>query len=92
MAISLTRAAAQAVRQTLAANGLGAGYGLRVSRSGEGWSLDLEDGPGAGDRASESEGVTVFCDKKTYLLAGDLRVDYRAPGGAAGAGGFVVLR
>lgn len=90
MAIGLTARAVAQIRELKQQHELGPEYGLRLcfdrkAAAGERFTLDLEVGPGPRDRSETLQGVSVFCDARTYLLMGEVQVDYREADG-----GFVV--
>lgn len=69
--ISVTEHAASKVREIQLEHDLG-GYGLRVGVRGGGCSglsylIEFAEAPEEGDFVWESNGVKVFCDKKSYL-------------------------
>ena len=93
MAIELTREAVEQVKQMMAKHELDEGYGLRVGIKAGGcagfeYALDLEEGPGEKDRAYDFDGVTVFCDPKSYLYINGLTIDFKT---SMLGGGFMFI-
>jgi iron-sulfur cluster assembly protein len=56
-------------------------WGIRVGVKGGGCSglsyqMDIESKPGEHDRVFDVEGISVFCDPKSYLYLNGLTLDY----------------
>ncbi|MCA9562628.1 MAG: iron-sulfur cluster assembly accessory protein [Myxococcales bacterium] len=82
MAIQLTEKAVEQVRKMMEKHELGEGYGLRVGVkaggcAGREYLLELQEGPQERDRVYDFEGVTVFCDPKSYLFVNGLVIDFK---------------
>ena len=83
MAVILTRAAAQQVRQSLSKRGKGVGLRLGVKQSGcsgLAYVVDYADEVLPGDTRFESEGVTVLVDAAQLQYLDGTEVDYRREG------------
>lgn len=80
MAITLTERAARRVQEIMEAQGLPQTHGVRVGvKSGgcSGLSYILEiDAPVDNDRVSNSSGISIFCDPKSYLYLNGMEVDF----------------
>jgi iron-sulfur cluster assembly accessory protein len=81
MPVQLTPAAGAALRRVLLEEGASQ-FGLRVQVVGGGCSgfsydLALADHPEAEDEVGESEGVTLFVDKRALPLLRGLTIDYQ---------------
>jgi iron-sulfur cluster assembly protein len=79
MAIQLTPAAAQRIRNQLSQRGRGLGLRLAVKTTGcSGFSyvVDFADAPAAGDAVFESEGVRVYVDPASLPAIDGTRVDF----------------
>ena len=79
MAISLTPAAAQRIRNQLAARGHGLGLRLGVKTTGcSGFSyvVNFVDESAPGDQVFESEGVQVYVDPASLPSLAGVRVDF----------------
>ena len=79
MAISLTPAAAQRIRNQLAARGHGLGLRLGVKTTGcSGFSyvVNFVDESAPGDQVFESEGVQVYVDPASLPALAGVRVDF----------------
>lgn len=82
MAIAITQRAADKLLSLAKSHDLSDTWGVRVSLDNgqpveTRFDLQLEDEPGPRDRLASEGGVTVFCDRKTYLLMGELELDHR---------------
>jgi iron-sulfur cluster assembly protein len=80
MAIQLTENAARRVREIIAQQGLAGTWGVRVGVksggcSGYSYTLDI-DQPVDNDRVFDSNGLSVFCDPKSYLFINGVEVDF----------------
>lgn len=81
MAIQLTPTAVHQVRRMMEKHDLGEGYGLRIGVkaggcAGREYLLELGEGPGEKDRVWNCEGLTVFCDPRSYLFINGLTIDF----------------
>jgi iron-sulfur cluster assembly protein len=80
MAIELTTNAIEQVKKMMSKHELGEGWGLRVGiKAGgcAGYEYQLElDERHERDRVFEYDGIQVFCDPKSYLFIGDVRLDF----------------
>ncbi|HOE95639.1 MAG TPA: iron-sulfur cluster assembly accessory protein [Candidatus Sumerlaeota bacterium] len=78
--INVTEAAVREMKRLLKDRDLN-GYGLRVGVKGGGCSgltyvMDFEAKPTDHDRVFEADGVSIFCDPKSYLYLNGLTLDY----------------
>lgn len=79
MAIRLTQKAIEYCKTVLAEQSLNENYGLRVAlddAAPDGVGLSLEEGPEENDRAVTLSGVQIFCNRRSYLMMGDVEVDF----------------
>jgi iron-sulfur cluster assembly protein len=79
MAITLTEAAANRVREQIAARGRGLGLHLSVKESGcSGFSyvVDFADQTGTGDTVFETQGVHVFVPHASLAAVDGTTIDY----------------
>jgi iron-sulfur cluster assembly protein len=81
MGIELTERAVEQVKRMKAQHALGEGWGLRVAIKAGGcagyeYLLELEEGPKERDRVFDYDGIKVFCDPKSYLFIGDVKLDF----------------
>lgn len=83
MAIHLTEAAAERVRQFLEQEGRGVGLRVGVKRTGcSGWAyeVDLAEEIGPGDAVFEEHGVKVVVDPKSMLMVDGTHIDFVTAG------------
>ena len=83
MAVTLTAAAAQQVRQALSKRGQGVGLRLGVKQSGcsgLAYVVDYADEVRSGDVRFESDGVLVVVDAEQLQYLDGTEVDYRREG------------
>jgi iron-sulfur cluster assembly protein len=78
--IHITPAASGEMRRLLFAQGR-RGWGLRVGVKGGGcsglsYTMEFEEKSREHDKVFEAEGVSVFCDPKSYLYLNELTLDY----------------
>lgn len=78
--IQLTSVAAQEVQQMLRAKNR-QGDGIRVGVQGGGcsglsYTLEIEDKPNEHDRVFENEGITIFCDPKSFVYLNGMTLDF----------------
>lgn len=82
MSLSVTERAAARIREIITQQGLTTEHGVRLGvKSGgcSGLEYVLEiDHPGDNDRKFESNGLTVFCDPKSYLYINGTEVDFES--------------
>ena len=81
MAITLTERAAAEISRVFEQHKMPEGSCLRVGIKGGGCSgfsyvLDVTDVPAEDDEVSESSGVRIVCDRKSYLYLNGTEVDY----------------
>jgi Fe-S cluster assembly iron-binding protein IscA len=79
MAIRLTQQAIEHCKTLLTEQSLSENYGLRVAldeSAPDGVGLSLEEGPEENDRAVTLSGVQIFCNRRSYLMMGDIEVDF----------------
>lgn len=79
MAVSLTEAAAKKAKALIEEYGY---QGLRFGIKGGGcagfeYVLSLAPNPAPDDIISETDGVKVFCDKKSYLFVNGTEIDWK---------------
>lgn len=80
MAIELTEEAAREVRRLLESDDK-PGWGVRMGVSAGGcsglsYTMDFAEEPAEKDKVSESHGVRIFCDPKSYLYLNGMVLDY----------------
>lgn len=81
--ISLTNAAATAIKNSLEKRGQGLGIRVGVKTtgcSGLSYVLEYVDNQTATDKTFESEGVTVFVDERDLVYISGLEMDWRRHG------------
>ena len=81
MAISLSERAIKEVRRIITEQNLPEATGLRVGVKGGGcsgfsYTLGFDDQQRATDQISETEGVRVLCDPKSFLYLNGTEVDW----------------
>lgn len=81
MGIQLTERAADQIRSVIKDKGVSAETGLRVAIKGGGCSgfsyfLDLTDRPTEFDEQLESQGIPVFCDRKSLMFVDGTTIDF----------------
>jgi iron-sulfur cluster assembly protein len=81
MAISLSERAIKEVRRIITEQNLPTETGLRVGVKGGGcsgfsYTLGFDDQQRATDQISETEGVKVLCDPKSFLYLNGTEVDF----------------
>lgn len=81
MSIQMTERAARQLRCMIENQGLSPSTALRVSVKGGGCSgfeydLDFSETAADGDEIMESQGITIYCDKKSFLYLRGLVLDY----------------
>ena len=81
MAITMTQRAAAKITDIFKANNMPEGSCLRIGIKGGGcsgfnYTLDVASQPAADDEISESNGVKIVCDPKSYLYLNGTEVDY----------------
>jgi iron-sulfur cluster assembly protein len=89
MALTLSEAAAQKVKELRAARNLGEGVFLRMGVKGGGCSglsylLEFDSELRPHDRQFEIDGITIVCDAKSYLYLVGTTLDYVQQGLAGG--------
>jgi len=83
MAITLTEAAAQRVKDFLSSRGSGDGLRLGVKTtgcSGMAYVLEFADGADEGDEVFESQGVKIFVDPKSLIYIDGTELDFAKEG------------
>ncbi len=83
MAITLTEAAAQRVKDFLSNRGSGDGLRLGVKTtgcSGMAYVLEFADGADEGDEVFESQGVKIFVDPKSLIYIDGTELDFAKEG------------
>ncbi|MXR35627.1 iron-sulfur cluster assembly protein IscA [Craterilacuibacter sinensis] len=83
MAITLTHAAADHIRNFIAKRGKGLGIRLGVKTSGcsgMAYKLEFVDVPGEDDITFDSDGVTVFTDAKSLAYLDGTELDFAKEG------------
>jgi len=83
MAISLTEAAAQRVKDFLSNRGSGEGLRLGVKTtgcSGMAYVLEFAEGADDGDEVFESQGVKIFVDAKSLIYIDGTELDFTKEG------------
>ncbi len=81
MSIALSERAVQEVKRIIAEQDLPEGTGLRVGVKGGGcsgfsYTLGFDDNRNATDQFSETDGVQVMCDPKSFLYLNGTIVDF----------------
>ncbi len=82
MAIGITQRAVNELLSIAKSNDLPDTWGVRITSDNakpveSRYGLQLENEPGPGDRIASEGGITVFCERKTFLLLGEVEVDHR---------------
>lgn len=83
MAITITQAAADQIRQALAARGKGLGLRIGVKTSGCSgfmYTIDFADEAGSDDQVFEDHGVKVIVDNESLGFLDGTEVDYGKEG------------